>query len=111
MIVYIFGQNRWDAAADGHPVCLARVPVRVFDRFLDVFSCFRFGSEADHQLSTARSNALLVEGVEGLLAFLAHMDQIRFAQDGEMDARRWVVKRPLFLRSRSPIANSNNTRS
>jgi hypothetical protein len=78
MIVYVFGQNKRDAAADGHPARLAR------DGFLDGFGCFRFGSEFDHQLAAAKSDAFLVERIKGLLAFLAHIDQPGLAQQSQV---------------------------
>lgn len=45
---------------------------------------FGLGRELEHDLTTARRNMVLVEGVEGLLAFFADVDEARVAQDGEV---------------------------
>ena len=84
MFVYMFGQNKQDAAADGHPVRLARVSARVFDGFLEGFGCFRFGSELQHDLAATNRNAVLVEGIKRLFALFAQVDEVRLPQDGEM---------------------------
>ena len=43
-----------------------------------------FRRELDHQVSAAGYDTILVQRIKSLLAFLAHIDQSRLAQNGEM---------------------------
>ena len=45
---------------------------------------FFFRRKLDHQLAAAIHNLVLIEGIEGLLAFFADVDQTCVAQDGEV---------------------------
>jgi hypothetical protein len=69
--------KKLEAARACHPILL----VDDVDQFLGR-CCFR--CEFDHQLTTAKHNIFLVQGIEGLLAFFADVDQTRLAQDGKM---------------------------
>ncbi len=53
----------------------------------DVYKLFcrnTFRCELDHELSAADSNVFLVECIEGLLTFLADVDQTSIAEDSQV---------------------------
>ena len=54
------------------------------DVLRQAFGRDRLWRELDHQLAAAGHDPVLVERIEGLLAFLPDIDQTRIAQDGKM---------------------------
>ena len=77
MIVYVFGQKEWTRPEDKRPLFLACD----FDELLGGLG---FGRKLDHQVSATGYDAILIQRIESLLAFLAHIDQSRLAQNGKM---------------------------
>lgn len=61
-----------------HPI------ISTFENLLKRVSSFGFRGEFNHQLPTAVGKAILVEGIEGLLAFFARLNQPCLAQNGKV---------------------------
>jgi len=66
------------------------------DDFNNRFCCLLFRRKLQHDLSTANSDMFLVEGIKGLLAFFADVDEICVAQNSEMMRDGGLRKADLF---------------
>jgi len=72
------------------------IPQLILNGSFDGQRGFGFRRELQHDLTTARRDIILVEGVERLLAFFADVDETRIAQNGEMVRDGWLGEPDLF---------------
>lgn len=67
-------------------------PILLVNDVYQLFSRRGFGRKLDHELTAAHDDIFLIQGIEGLLALLADVDQPRVAQDSQVMRDRGLTK-------------------